>query len=62
MDEAPTRMEWIERFARRLLQVRPSMNSVTAATHAVEAHLAAADAVPESEAERFAEARYPMSP
>lgn len=63
MDEGPiSRIEWLERFARRLMELRPAMNSITAATHAVEAHRTVADAVPEVEAVRLAEERYPLSP
>jgi hypothetical protein len=58
MDDAPTRIEWMERFAGRPMELRPGMNSITAATHAVEVYSAASD-VPESEAERFAESQYP---
>jgi hypothetical protein len=63
MDGAPvSRFDWMERFARRLMELRPAMNSITAATHAVEEHRSAPDAVPETAAERFAEVRYPQTP
>jgi hypothetical protein len=50
---------WMERFGRRLMQLRPSMNSITAATHSVEAYRSESDSVPEEAAEKLARLQYP---
>ena len=60
--EPVTKVAWMERFARRLMQLRPAMNSITAATHSVERYRVAPDAIPEKEAESIAETHYPQTP
>jgi hypothetical protein len=59
--EPLTKVVWMERFAQRLMQLRPSMNSITAATHSVETYRVAQDANPEAEAEQLARVRYPQT-
>jgi hypothetical protein len=50
---------WMERFGRRLMQLRPAMNSITAATHSVEAYRSDSEGVPEEAAEKLAQSQYP---
>jgi hypothetical protein len=50
---------WMERFGRKLMQLRPSMNSITAATHSVEAFRSESESIPEEAAERLARLQSP---
>ncbi len=50
-----SKANWMDRFANRLMQLQPSMNSVTAAANAVKAYPDAADVEPEEAASSFLE-------
>jgi hypothetical protein len=45
---------WLERFSARLMELHPTMSTVAAAQHAVDAHPEASELEPEAAAELFA--------
>lgn len=52
---------WLDRFGARLMQLRPQMNALTAAEHAVATYPNAAHMEPEEAAERFAAVEPPAA-
>jgi hypothetical protein len=58
-DKLLSKAVWMHDFLRKLAQLRPSMHSIAASIHAVEAWHAKSDADPVQAAEQFAQARYP---
>jgi hypothetical protein len=49
----PSNPDWVARFGERLLQLRPSMSAIMAASLAIEAHRHEPDGSPDKAAERF---------
>jgi hypothetical protein len=59
METHLSKSDWIHRFGRTLMRLRPSMNAVTAAEHAVDAYPESSEVAPEDAAKRWVDDRSP---